>query len=111
MGLRDWLYRPLKRGEPVEVDPDLFVEAQTVMAELDDRGIQAFCTEETIGPDFPARMARITSRVADVDAVRRVIDDVTTLSSTPKPAGRGVAASGGAGLDFFELLVGHHRAQ
>ena len=87
MGLRDWLYRLLSRGEPVEVDPDQFVEAgfldfvaaQTVMAKLDERGIRAFCTEETIGPDFPARMARITSRVADVDAVRRVIDDVTTL--------------------------------
>ena len=77
----------LNRGEPVPVEPDRLVEAgfldfiaaQTVMAKLHERGIEAFCTEETIGPDFPARMARITCRVADVDAVRRVIDDVTTL--------------------------------
>jgi len=69
VGLRDWFYRLLNRGEPVPVEPDRLVEAgfldfiaaQTVMAKLHERGIEAFCTEETIGPDFPARMARILS--------------------------------------------------
>jgi hypothetical protein len=87
-GIRDWLERLLSRGEPDEVDPDAIVEAgfvgvvpaAIVMAELEERGIQAEALQERPGgPEGAALMVRIVSRAADVDAVRRVIDDVTTL--------------------------------
>jgi hypothetical protein len=87
-GVRGWLWRLLDRGEPEAVDPDAIVEAgfvgvvaaEIVMARLTDEGIRAEALEERPGgPEGAALMVRIVSRAADVDAVRRVIDDVTTL--------------------------------
>jgi hypothetical protein len=86
-GLRTWLERVLGHGEPAEVDPNEIVEAGyvglvaagIVIARLEEAGIHAQSAEERPGgPEGAVWMARILCRAADLDAVQRVIDDVTT---------------------------------
>ena len=84
-GPRGWLYRLLDRGEPDDRDPDTIVEAgylpfghaHVVMAVLQDRGIEAWLGEETVGPELPKQMGRVSTRLEDLARVRAVIDEVT----------------------------------
>jgi hypothetical protein len=85
--LRDWIDRMLGDGEPETVDPDTIVDAAivpyaetaVVVAELERAGLRASAADwRAAAGEGPVTHSRIICRAGDVDAVCRVIDDVTS---------------------------------
>jgi len=84
---RKWFWDQLSRGEPAVVDDDEIVEAgyvnlpagPMVMARLKEAGLRVTSADTGVNPYVAASMTRIMCRAADLQAVRRIMDDVTSL--------------------------------
>jgi hypothetical protein len=84
MGVRQWFWTMLARGEERGRDPDELVEAGTVsfafsemtITVLRDRGIDAVAVGyRRVPAEGPLDRASIRVRAADLDAARRVLDE------------------------------------
>jgi hypothetical protein len=84
---RKWLWDQLSRGTPPVVDDDEIVEAgyvnlpagPMVMARLREAGLRVSSADTRANPYVAASMTRIMCRAGDLQQVRRIIDDVTSL--------------------------------
>jgi hypothetical protein len=84
---RKWFYDLLSKGEPPRVNENDIVEAgyvsltegPMVMARLHEAGLRAASAETRVNPYVSASMTRIMCRAGDLQAARRVIDDVTSV--------------------------------
>ena len=84
---RRWFWDLLSRGEPPVVDENEVVEAgyvnlpagPMVMARIHEAGLRAESADTRVNPYVAASMTRIMCRAGDLQAVRRIIDDVTSL--------------------------------
>jgi hypothetical protein len=85
--LRGWIDRVLRSGEAIEPDPDEIVEAGVVsypetaivISEVERAGLRASAADlRAFGGEGGVQYSRIVCRSANVEAVRRIIDDVTT---------------------------------